>query len=82
VAYQPSYSVHRVDLHNELVRLATSPDGPGHPCKLSLGSAVADCDPEAGTVTLGDGRTLHADLLIAADGVKVSASYQTVSLWV
>jgi len=53
------------------MRLALGSDGPGHPCKLTLGSAVVDCDPETAIVTLADGKILHADLLVGADGVKV-----------
>lgn len=30
----PIYSVHRVDLHDQLKELATSKDGPGRPCEL------------------------------------------------
>jgi len=56
------------------MRLALALDGPGQPCKLTLGSAVIDSDPETATVTLAGGKTLHADLLVGADGVKVCSS--------
>lgn len=38
----PIYSVHRVDLHDQLKALATGENGPGKPCKLHVRSAVAD----------------------------------------
>ncbi|KAJ7923373.1 FAD/NAD(P)-binding domain-containing protein [Mycena leptocephala] len=60
---------HRVDVHEELKRLATDPDGVGDPAKLILGSQVVKCDPIEGTITLKDGEIIHADLIIGADGI-------------
>ncbi|KAJ7485861.1 FAD/NAD(P)-binding domain-containing protein [Mycena latifolia] len=60
---------HRVDVHEELKRLATGPDGVGEPAKLTLGAQVVGCDPLAGTITLKDGQVVHADLIIGADGI-------------
>ncbi|KAJ7846137.1 FAD/NAD(P)-binding domain-containing protein [Mycena leptocephala] len=59
---------HRSDLHDELKRLATD-EGDGPPAELLLGSKVVACDPEAGTVTLGSGEIVQADIVIGADGV-------------
>ncbi|KAJ7767165.1 FAD/NAD(P)-binding domain-containing protein [Mycena metata] len=59
---------HRSDLYMELTRLATG-EGDGPPAELLLGSKVLACDPEAGTVTLGNGETISADLIIGADGI-------------
>ena len=39
----PVYSVHRVDLHEQLKALAAGEDGPGLPCKLHIRAAVVDC---------------------------------------
>jgi salicylate hydroxylase len=61
---------HRVDFHNELIRLATTADGPGEPSKLSLGERVVACDPTLGTVTLANGMIISADIVIGADGIK------------
>ena len=63
-------TVHRVDLHNELYRLASTEDIAGDVRKVSvrLDSRVTAADAEAGTVTLADGTVHHADLIIAADG--------------
>lgn len=63
---------HRSDLYKELTRLATG-EGDGPPAELLLGSKVLACDPEAGTVTLGNGETISADLIIGADGIHVCA---------
>jgi salicylate hydroxylase len=38
----PIYSVHRVDLHEQLKALATGDDGPGLPCKLHVRAKVVD----------------------------------------
>jgi salicylate hydroxylase len=65
---------HRVDIHDELKRLATDPEHVGEPAELILGSPVVGCDPVAGTVTLRDGQLIHADLIIGADGIHVCVS--------
>ena len=38
----PIYSVHRVDLHDQLKALATGEDGAGQPCKLHVRATVVD----------------------------------------
>lgn len=38
----PLYSVHRVDLHNQLRLLATQEDGPGYPVNLQVRAKVVD----------------------------------------
>ena len=67
----PLRTVHRVDLHNELLRLATIDDNAEGPnVKLLLNSKVVGADAEEGTVKLADGSIKKADLIVAADGVK------------
>ncbi|KAK4046120.1 hypothetical protein OIV83_006346, partial [Microbotryomycetes sp. JL201] len=56
---------HRVDLHNELKRLATTLDGPGLPATIQ--TAAKDC--EQGIVTLEDGETVTGDVVIGSDGI-------------
>ena len=63
------YSVHRVDLHNELLRLATGEDAANSkPVTLRLGAQVVDGSPD-GSITLKDGSRHTADLIVAADGL-------------
>ncbi|KAI0378284.1 hypothetical protein F5Y04DRAFT_284042 [Hypomontagnella monticulosa] len=65
-------TVHRVDLHNELLRLATEPSigsASGKPADLRLGSRVVSATPE-GTVVLEDGSAHAADIVVAADGLR------------
>ena len=64
-----SWSVHRVDLHNELLRLATSEDTTNlNPVKLRLGAQVVDAST-GGSIYLADGSCHTADLIVAADGL-------------
>lgn len=60
------WAVHRVDLHNELLRLAVEEDGA---TTLRLGASVKSVQAEAGIVELEDGSTHQADLVVAADGI-------------
>ncbi|KAJ6496181.1 FAD/NAD(P)-binding domain-containing protein [Mycena sanguinolenta] len=61
---------HRSDLHDELKRLALGEsEGLGRPVEIHLSSKVVACDPEAGTVTFSNGETVHADVVIGADGI-------------
>ena len=63
------WSVHRVDLHNELLRLATSEDAANSkPVTLRLGAQVVGGSPD-GSITLKDGSRHTADLIVAADGL-------------
>ena len=63
------WAVHRVDLHNELLRLATSEDAAdSKPVTLRLGSQVVDASTD-GSVTLKDGSRHAADLIVGADGL-------------
>lgn len=65
---------HRVDLHEALQDMATSPDGPGTPAKIINGAHIVSYDAEAGSVQLVDRSTLRADLIVAADGLHSIAS--------
>ncbi|KAL6703985.1 hypothetical protein ACN47E_008923 [Coniothyrium glycines] len=64
----PWYLFHRVDLHNELKRLAFE-EGEGIPAVLQLGSRVISADTENTRITLHDGTEIHADVILGADGV-------------
>ncbi|RYP74300.1 hypothetical protein DL769_004044 [Monosporascus sp. CRB-8-3] len=58
----PLYTVHRVDLQRELLRLASGLD-------VRLGTRVLAANAEQGFVELEDATRHYADLIIAADGV-------------
>lgn len=66
----PFFFAHRVDLHNELRRLATQSE---NPVEVVLNSEVTSYDPD-GSVTLKDGSVHAADLIVAADGVHSIAA--------
>ncbi|KAF2878221.1 putative salicylate hydroxylase [Massariosphaeria phaeospora] len=66
-----AWAVHRVDLHNELLRLAKGGegDGWGAPVKLHLGCEVVDAEAQ-GSIVVKGGERYTADLVVAADGLK------------
>lgn len=68
----PWHLVHRVHLHEELKRRATSPEGEGVPVVLRTCSRVIDADPVSATAVLDNGERVQGDVLIGADGVHVS----------
>ena len=65
----PWQLAHRVGLHSELKRLATTEDGPGKPAVLKTRSRVVDVNTAEGTVTLEGGEIVHGDVVVGADGV-------------
>ncbi|KAJ5806696.1 hypothetical protein N7474_010288, partial [Penicillium riverlandense] len=73
----PYVAVHRVDLHEELMRLAAvnQPDG----VVLHLSSTVVQVYPEEGRVKLEDGSVEQADLIVGADGLHSVARAAVIS---
>ncbi|KAF0323016.1 FAD-dependent monooxygenase OpS4 [Colletotrichum asianum] len=69
----PWQLIHRVDLHESLKTIATSPEGKGTPAVLHLGAKVVSCDPAKPSVLLDNGRVIEGDLLIGADGSALRA---------
>lgn len=67
----PWQLVYRISLHEELKRVATSEEGPGTPAKLFISTKVVAVDPEQGVVSLEDGTTVVADVVLGADGIYV-----------
>ncbi|KAF1962602.1 FAD/NAD(P)-binding domain-containing protein [Byssothecium circinans] len=65
---------HRVDLHSELKRLATTEEGKGTPAVLKSSSKVSRVTTD-GTVTLASGEQITADLVVGADGVHSKTRY-------
>lgn len=65
----PFMTVGRIDLHEELLRLALSEEGVGEPVKLVLSSKVVAADSEEGAVELENCETHRGDLIVGADGL-------------
>ncbi|KAH9909374.1 hypothetical protein F4778DRAFT_768240 [Xylariomycetidae sp. FL2044] len=65
----PWQLVHRVALHDKLKQVATSKEGAGSPATLHTASKVVNVDPESGVLSLEDGTTVSADVIIGADGI-------------
>ncbi|OTA52708.1 FAD binding domain protein [Hypoxylon sp. EC38] len=69
----PALAHMRVDFRAELLRLATAPSKElgigGEPAEIVFNNGAKDINPEAGEITLDDGTTAKADVIIAADGI-------------
>ncbi|KAJ7158417.1 FAD/NAD(P)-binding domain-containing protein [Mycena filopes] len=65
----PGLLCHRSDLHSELMRLAVGA-GEGVPANLRLGTKVVKCNPQEGFITLDNGKVVHSDLVLGADGIN------------
>ncbi|KAK1705489.1 hypothetical protein BDP67DRAFT_623120 [Colletotrichum lupini] len=66
----PWQLVHRAYLHNEIRNVATAEDGGvTTPAKLHVASKVVGADPEKGELSLEDGTTVQADVILGADGI-------------
>jgi 2-polyprenyl-6-methoxyphenol hydroxylase-like FAD-dependent oxidoreductase len=65
---------HRVRIHAELKRRATTQDGKGKPAVLRTESKVLKVDTE-GRVTLANGEIIEADVVVGADGVHSKSRY-------
>lgn len=63
---------HRVDMHTMLLETATQAEGEGTPCSVVVDHIAKELDHEKGTVTFENGITIQADLIIGADGIRVS----------
>ncbi|KAL6704973.1 hypothetical protein ACN47E_007376 [Coniothyrium glycines] len=65
----PWYFAHRVDLHNELRRLAMGASGRQRSAILNLSATVTEVDCESGALKLDNGNIVHKDVIIGADGI-------------
>jgi 2-polyprenyl-6-methoxyphenol hydroxylase-like FAD-dependent oxidoreductase len=65
----PWQLAHRVSLHSELKRLATTEDGLGKPAELRLRCRVLDVDTKEGSVVLEGDEKVYGDVIVGADGV-------------
>ena len=65
---------HRVDLHKELLELATGDELSGPPAIVKLGRGATGVDFEEGIVRFEDGSEVQHDLIVIANGVHVMFS--------
>ncbi|KAI9685836.1 MAG: hypothetical protein M1822_004114 [Bathelium mastoideum] len=61
---------HRIHLHSNLSKAATSKEGPGKPADLRYSSKVVSIDPDNATVTTEEGDRIEGDVILGADGVS------------
>lgn len=78
----PWLMVHRAALHKELRRVATAEEGDGVPAVLEGNLNVVGVDPQKGVVTLENGETVLADVIVGADGIYVSYVFYKSLGWV
>lgn len=82
IAGSPWKAIHRVDLVNELHRLATAPSSDlgisGSPAKVYWRTIVNDVDVQSGDVTLEDGTVIHSDLVV---GKSTTPSHLVDNPW-
>lgn len=71
----PMLHFHRVHLHELLRHAATDPSRDGVPATIHLGSKSVDIDCDKGLIIFADGRQVQKDLIIVADGIKVSENH-------
>lgn len=71
---QEWYLVHRVDLHNHLKKRALETATLHTQCRI----ITIDISGSRPSVTLDDGRTFEADLLLGADGLHVCTDMERV----
>ncbi|PYI25856.1 salicylate hydroxylase [Aspergillus indologenus CBS 114.80] len=62
---------HRIDIHQQLLRSAFKEPGEGPKCVLKVNHKAASLDAEAGRIEFENGETASADLIVAADGIRV-----------
>lgn len=65
---------HRVDLHHIVKELATDGDE-GPKATIRFGEPVDDIDPDKGVIILRSGEEIKKDLVIIANGTKVSSTH-------
>jgi salicylate hydroxylase len=59
----PYYVIHRADFHSAFYKRALDLG-----VRVKLASRVVDYDPQVPRITLEDGQSFEADLIVAADG--------------
>ncbi|CAD6445785.1 4b2ebc84-1b8a-41b5-883e-30fb027223f2 [Sclerotinia trifoliorum] len=69
---------HRVDLHTELKLLATGEEGQGKPAVIQNKCEVVGYDTINGSLTLADGTSMTADLVVGADGIHSAAVKEVI----
>ena len=63
-----TWAEHRVDLHDELRKLATAMDGAGTPARVRLSSSISKIDCQRGIITTENYEEIQKDLIVVADG--------------
>lgn len=71
---------HRIDIHRELLKSAFEQPGEGPACLLKVNHRAVDIDADEGIIKFENGSQTSADLIVAADGIRVCVS-DTINDW-
>ncbi|KAG7877102.1 hypothetical protein KL925_005097 [Ogataea polymorpha] len=66
----PYYNLHRIDIHDLLLKCALDENGEGVPCKLLVDHKALNVDTESGKISFENGHEATHDLIVAADGIR------------
>lgn len=64
------FDVTNRDMHQILMETALSQEGEGIPAVLHVEHRVRTVEPEAGTITFENGKTVKHDMIIGSDGIR------------
>ena len=62
---------HRIDIHKELLKSAFEAPGEGPKCELKVNFKAIEVNAEEGVVRFENGAEVSADIIVAADGIRV-----------
>lgn len=71
---QDYYNFHRIDIHKQLLKSAFEEPGEGPTCVLKVNHKATEVDYDQGLLRFENGIEESADLIVAADGIRVSQS--------
>ena len=70
--FQEYNNFHRIDIHKQLLKSAFEEPGDGPACALKVNHKATEVNYEQGTIRFENGSETTADLIVAADGIRVS----------
>jgi salicylate hydroxylase len=70
---------HRIDIHKELIKSAFEEPGEGPACVLKVNHKAIEVKAEDGTIKFENGVEATADIIVAADGIRVCLILEEIS---
>lgn len=69
---------HRIDIHKQLLKSAFEDPGEGPACLLKVNHQAVDVNAEEGIIRFENEAEVTADLVVAADGIRVRLKLKIV----